>query len=486
MSHGKSEFIKALVKLKQQELIIEKGISSSIGSIKIDSDILQSLVHYHEQLAAGRQKILDSVRRTTSEIVDELKSAKMVLSDPNEVQKLDVISYRIKLFKISKRIQEFKKSCPIDALEEQQLGLEADINEYSSAANKYDLKDPARRLLISKAYTRNKSNVKKYPDYHEIQDFTSLVAKTGHTQNWSDEDHLLFLKLRKKQNSVPALVAAIKQKCPDLTTECIVNHEAWYKLYLNLREKQKSAIEKWKRQKSTKKSQENNLKEREYEDISPDVKVNLKSESDKDEEEIEGDGVHRKTSVKDVKPKKVENMKQSKKESIKKWRLEKEKQRSADDERLRLLLTSRKTFEENQRQARVKRVRNILSEYKTRKSFEVALSNYEKNLEDMRKSVLQSEAAEMIKYFRQQDQEYLRKRRHQIMRSRNKNEANMSHSLPHKIEGSRDHSTLLNTTKVWEAKCKIYLPITKENRQVLYIGNLPKRSTNHWRNAETI
>jgi hypothetical protein len=45
------------------------------------------------------------------------------------------------------------------------------------------------------------------------------------------------------------LVLAIQAKCPDLSSECIINHEAWYKTYLELREKQKLELEEWRKRK---------------------------------------------------------------------------------------------------------------------------------------------------------------------------------------------------------------------------------------------
>lgn len=80
-----------------------------------------------------------------------------------------------------------------------------------------------------------------------------MFINTGHTQYWKQDDHLLFLKVREKYTSIPTMVLEIRKKCPDLTAAEIVNHEAWYKVYIDLREKQKNCVKEWRKRKELEK-----------------------------------------------------------------------------------------------------------------------------------------------------------------------------------------------------------------------------------------
>lgn len=47
-------FMKPLLRLKQQEYILEKGLISAIKNMKIDSNLLQDITHEHTELSLRR------------------------------------------------------------------------------------------------------------------------------------------------------------------------------------------------------------------------------------------------------------------------------------------------------------------------------------------------------------------------------------------------------------------------------------------------
>lgn len=47
-------FMKPLLRLKQQEHILEKGLISAIKNMKIDSNLLQDITHEHTELSLRR------------------------------------------------------------------------------------------------------------------------------------------------------------------------------------------------------------------------------------------------------------------------------------------------------------------------------------------------------------------------------------------------------------------------------------------------
>lgn len=194
----------------------------------------------------------------------------------------------------------------------------------------------------------------------------------GHTDNWSDEDHLLFLKLRQKCSNIPALVAAIQVKCPDLTAEIIVNHVAWYKVYLSLREKQRSTIREWRERKEAEKTKKNSDGETMIE--IPEGIPREKMHPDNAEKFPIGTANKcetRTTAKKTAGVVEVDSASR-KKELIRRWKVERENKRSMDEERSKTLMESKLVAQEKRREERSKRIREALAEYRERKSTEVS------------------------------------------------------------------------------------------------------------------
>lgn len=203
-------------------------------------------------------------------------------------------------------------------------------------------------ILIKNHNQKNSINLQ---DFEEIENFSSLIAKTGHTQNWTNEDHLLFLKLRKKHKTIPSLVYAIQKKCPDLTTKCIINHEAWYKFYLKLQDQQKSAIKNWRQQKNSKIIQ----------------KVENEFHISNKENKINTNKLTKNLTI-------IDNQKS--KELIKKWKEEKENERLMHEEQIKFEMKTKK-FLENRRKIRAERLKLAVVEYKEKKRLE---TNFSKDL----------------------------------------------------------------------------------------------------------
>lgn len=148
---------------------------------------------------------------------------------------------------------------------------------------------------------------------------------------------MLFLKLRKKHKNISALVYAIQSKCPDLTTKCIVNHEAWYKFYLKLRDQQKSAIKDWRQQKEFERFHQ--IEKHEENTNKPNQSANDNRKSNRT------------------------------KELIKKWKEEKENERLMHEEQKEREKQS-KEYSENLRRVRAQRLKVAVTEYKERKNLE--------------------------------------------------------------------------------------------------------------------
>lgn len=190
-------------------------------------------------------------------------------------------------------------------------------------------------------------------------------SHAGHTENWSNEDHLLFVRLRKKCSNIPALVAAIQAKCPDLTAEIIVNHEAWYKIYLNLREKQQLAVREWRKQKEMEKLK-NHEDETDVEDL---IQTSTKKSSNI-AKKLPTHAMDNKCETKIPKTGDIVDNANQKKELINRWKAEREKKRLMDEEQSKNLMAAKLDAQEKRKKEKYKKIQESLAKYREKKSME--------------------------------------------------------------------------------------------------------------------
>nr|XP_050857636.1 coiled-coil domain-containing protein 112-like isoform X1 [Vespula vulgaris] len=462
----KTEYFKSFVQLKQQEYILEKGLAKLIDNMKLDADVIKNLSKEEKELSARRENVLSILRKTVSDISDDVKTVKIIISDPEQIQRLDVNEFKSKLIEISKKLNDFKKSCPLRTLSDDGNKLDSDLKEFSSRLHRYNTVNTIIKSSTIDLSSLDKDKKKNHEDYEEIEDFHTLIVKTGYTQHWSDEDHLLFLRMRKKYKNVPALVNAIRTKCPDISIEKIINHETWYKLYLDLRERQRLKINEWRKRKELNKMKKlQNVDTTEKED--PKKSEVPSSFSEKNTINDKGERSNAITN---------ENI--NKKELIKKWKLEKENKRIMEEKQSKLRLESKRVLDEKRARIRMEAIRASLRDYRNKKSMDELLENTKtgniKNTKEYDPT--------LIKEFRKQDEEYIRKRRILISRT-NKIRQNKFTSL-RKYKLNTNSSTLCEPTKAWREKCKIEDIKRKDSQEVRYIKDIPKLYT-RWRNEES-
>lgn len=103
------------------------------------------------------------------------------------------------------------------------------------------------------------------PTENETHDASSefrkfLTTSGGHTGGWDEQDHLLFLRERRKYNGRQKFLQIVHSLLPgetkyswskdfncktDISQEAIQDHESWYQKYEQLKKEQKEAIKKW-------------------------------------------------------------------------------------------------------------------------------------------------------------------------------------------------------------------------------------------------
>lgn len=89
----------------------------------------------------------------------------------------DINAYKQRLVRLSQKIRDFKESCQLESLSQEQTALESELREFELNLHKYESATGGVGKPTSAA-SSNKAN-KSCHDYKEIQDFHALIAKTG-------------------------------------------------------------------------------------------------------------------------------------------------------------------------------------------------------------------------------------------------------------------------------------------------------------------
>lgn len=180
------------------------------------------------------------------------------------------------------------------------------------------------------------------------------------------EDHLHFLKMRKKCENIPSLVNAIQKRYPDLSAETIINHEAWYRHYENLREKQKSIVKEWRKQKDLERLKSIEETDRNTENYPEKQNVATKIYEEDKISVLKTAKTSRTGSTRSSNS--TDSNNSDKKELIKKWRIEREQKRSMDEQQLKMQIKLKREMSDDRRKKRREKVQEALEEYKRKKS----------------------------------------------------------------------------------------------------------------------
>ena len=112
---------------------------------------------------------------------------------------LDVDGYKSKLYNLWQKIQEFYKKEFIDLLIEEQNALESDLMQFNMTLHRYEnCRYFKGSLISSKNPYRGIYMESDSQDYDEVENFSSLVAKTGKQKTNCKNEIIIFNSKFKK------------------------------------------------------------------------------------------------------------------------------------------------------------------------------------------------------------------------------------------------------------------------------------------------
>ncbi|KAK0090392.1 hypothetical protein PV325_000674 [Microctonus aethiopoides] len=463
--------VKALIKLKQQGAIIEKSLEYFFNNMKIDPDIVQGVLEECEFLTDERNKIENLLRSKTSEIGSSFETVRSIINQCKNGQNIDTDDCQRKMKDLLEKIDQFDVKSEMEILEKQQKELDDVVNEFKVNMSKYENEKNLTGDIIKKyksitkrAGIDNENNDDDDINYDEINNFHSLIIKTGHTQHWSEKDHIHFLNARKKCSNISGLVNEIQKRCPDLSAKKIINHETWYKFYLNLREKQRKSINEWRQRKELEKIKKiESIKNTE-------VYKNEIDSKQKINDEIFNMASNKSSKITSS-SEKSNGVIEDKKQLIKQWKIQKENAKIADEQRLKHQSEAMRAWKDKQFLMRAIAMRDAVAKYnqeKNEKKLKLLLTNNAVNNKIIKSSVL-------VKSLRKKDEDFLKKRKNLIETKYQKLKMNHYNvTITNNNRRSFDESTLMKPTEVWKEKCKPQNLSEPNSRPNFYIKDLPK------------
>ncbi|XP_053910945.1 coiled-coil domain-containing protein 112 isoform X3 [Cuculus canorus] len=257
----KLEFIRTAEKLKTQLANAEKDTNGRLynrkSDLRVEYSILEELEH---SMTISRKTEKDKVLQQLSKIQSNVRRLQQQLKDvkptPEFVDKL-----KETMEEIESAISAFKEEQR--QIYEQLLKEEkAAMSELSALERKVELwvlgSSTAEKVL--KLPSVNKTLEKHLPE--EVVEFERFLQQTGGRQGgWDDHDHHTFLKVWTKHKGRLSYMDEALEYLSGRTKEDIEQHDKWYQEFLILHEGKKKAIKKWKEKQQQEK--ERNLKEKE-------------------------------------------------------------------------------------------------------------------------------------------------------------------------------------------------------------------------------
>lgn len=263
-------------KLKSQQKYLEAtqkllDFGKKYGDSSSDQHLTTELNNIKDQLMSETDTFKNQKFTDVEELVSIIRHFKNTMLNKEGLQQFDTKQYRDQVIYIDQKFREMlhlNKVC-LTVLKRQYAEIEArilpadvflrEIKDNNSAFASIHRTSIMRQVATKPAERDDNADVKKFLDY--------LVANNGHTGGWMEEEHNLFLKLKRKYgDNSEQIFMSFRHIVPGLsdynyklsflfiwiffnlgkTDDDLLKHEQWYTKYVDLKQRQKAAIQNWK------------------------------------------------------------------------------------------------------------------------------------------------------------------------------------------------------------------------------------------------
>lgn len=239
-----------------------------------DQYLTTELNNIKDQLTTETDRYKNQKFTDVEELVSVMRHFKDTMLNKEGLQQFDTKQYRDQVIYIDQKFREMLhlNTVCLTELKRHYAEIEArllpadvflrEIKMNNSAFASMHHTSIMRQVAAKPADRDDNADVKKFLDY--------LVANNGHSGGWLDEEHNLFLKLKRKYgDNSEQIFMSFRHIVPGLsdyifitrysvlifvwnffnlgkTDEDLLRHEQWYATYVELKKRQKTAIQNWK------------------------------------------------------------------------------------------------------------------------------------------------------------------------------------------------------------------------------------------------
>ncbi|XP_072166981.1 coiled-coil domain-containing protein 112-like [Diadema setosum] len=291
----------------------------------------------------------------------------------------------------------------------------------------------------------------------EVAAFERFLQQTGgHRGGWDEYDHGTFMRIRNKYKGRRAFMDEAAVSMPGRNITDVTAHESWYQEYSTLLQRKKEAIQKWRL-----------VKEAQRDELMSHV-------GEEDDAELA------KQKASDKAKKKLEEEKQERFSKLNAWKVQKELERAAEEERRMEEEYKKAKKQELERQKKIETKALVQIHIQERKEAELLRqleeeTRREAEAEEKRRAVAQ-ERVRFLERDKKQLEGRLAKEKARVEEERRKKQRLERLKGQVEVQAKRDPTRLYQLTAGWKERKKD--TSTGSNGPVLHI---PHRAIPSWR-----
>ncbi|XP_026177792.1 coiled-coil domain-containing protein 112 [Mastacembelus armatus] len=430
-----AQFLREAEKNRRQIEKLEKERTLTVQCRKNGwTDVCGELEEYENVLAEKRNAEKMNLQKQLVKIHNGVGKFQRQLIDvkptPELIERLKEIMSEVEISINS--LKEEQRSCFEELLKEERT-CKQEITAYEKKIENWNLAINSDPKLPIAPKTRP-------PDRDlppEVRALETFLQRTGGPYGgWDQYDHQTFLKVWTKHNGQPAYRKEAKLYLPGKTLEEIEQHEDWYQELLNLQDRKREAIQRWK----ARKHQERQAR----------IQNQQETEEAKRREEETKNQVDLQRS---------EEGKRKAARRLEEWREEKKRKEEQDEEQRLAEVIQRRRQEKEERRRQLEVKLTIEEQLRLRRKEEEEQERRRREEEEREMDERRRQAAKGIKRFNERDLHKVeaklseKQMREKLEEERQKR---IAAHLKEKVDGhiSRDPSRLTRPTKGWEERMK--------------------------------
>ncbi|KAM9743294.1 coiled-coil domain-containing protein 112 isoform 1-T1 [Menidia menidia] len=400
------------------------------------TDVYEDLEEYEKMLETERSIEKVNLQKQLGKIHNGVRKFQRQLTDvkptPKLIERLKEIMSEVEISITT--LKEERRTCFETYLkEEKTCGQE--VSAYEKKIENWSVVVKPNPKLPTGSAHKTKSHDGDIPA--EVRALEVFLQKTGgSTGGWDPYDHQAFLRVWTKHGGQPAFRKEAKLYLPGKTLEDIEQHQQWHQELLDLQDKKREAIVRWKASKQ--KERQNKIQSQ----------MEIEEAHRREREAKSHDKLHRTNKERKQAAQQLED-----------WREEKRRKEEQEEEQ-RLTEEIQKRRREKEERRRQLEVKLVLEEQLRLRREEEEEEERRRREEDQKQTEeRQREAAKIIKHLHERDLHKVEAKFHERQlkeKEEEERQKRIAAKMKEKVDGNvnRDPSRLIRPTKGWEERMK--------------------------------